>query len=283
MSISEEMQIIELTSDDVEAGLMLSAEAGWNQITDDWRLFVEAGRTVGFRDPSGILIATAAALPYEGPFGYVSMVLVTTSWRRRGLATRLVDRCVDVLQNLELTPVLDATPAGQEVYSRQGFIPLFGLDRWEALLQLAPAVAVQETEAEADLPDVAHLVDLDAEAMGARRPLLIRNFANRRDTRTIMKETGDGFAMIRRGRQAFQLGPLVASSESAALELLETTLDPVNGAVFLDVPIVWERVGDWLRNRGFKIQRSFMRMAFGRAQPFGKPDRLFAAAGPEFG
>ena len=52
---------------------------------------------------------------------------------------------------------------------------------------------------------------------------------------------------------------------------------------FIDVPQRWRRIGQWLGRHGFVIQRSFARMALGRAQPFGDPGRLFAVAGPEFG
>ena len=40
------------------------------------------------------LVATAALLPYTSGNAWISMVLVTADWRRRGLATRLVDACL---------------------------------------------------------------------------------------------------------------------------------------------------------------------------------------------
>ena len=74
---------------------MLSTEAHWNQNEADWRFFLSKGIVFGVRDGAGRLIATAALLPYSSGNAWISMVLVTESWRRRGLATRLVDACLD--------------------------------------------------------------------------------------------------------------------------------------------------------------------------------------------
>ena len=60
----------------------LSDAAGWNQVGDDWALFIEHGRTLGCRDGDGRLIATAAALPYGSRRG-----LGLDGAGRRSLAT----------------------------------------------------------------------------------------------------------------------------------------------------------------------------------------------------
>ena len=46
------------------AAAPLSAEAGWNQTVDDWRLMLEEGEAIGQFGPGGQLVATrpAAAL-----------------------------------------------------------------------------------------------------------------------------------------------------------------------------------------------------------------------------
>ena len=277
MAISDALRITGLDLGDVELGMALSTEAGWNQTGDDWRHFIEDGRTLGCRDAAGRLVASAAALPYDGPFGFIGMVLVTKQFRRRGIATTLVDQCIAELRGLGLTPVLDATGQGAEVYGRLGFLPQFGFDRWEGTVDGSPA------DAEDDRPGLDHLAALDAGAIGATRRGLLGDFLGREGTRLCLAEGGDGFAMLRRGRRALQAGPVVAPSEAAALSLLQRLCAPVRGTVFIDVPSVWQGLASWFAGRGFVIQRSFTRMALGRAEPFGAPQRLFAVAGPEFG
>lgn len=108
--------------------MALSTEAGWNQTADDWRVFLTRGTVFGIRE-AGVLLATAAALPYDG-IGFVAMVLTTATARGRGFATRLLALAVKVLTDAGLVAVLDATPAGRPVYARQGFLPVDDLERW---------------------------------------------------------------------------------------------------------------------------------------------------------
>lgn len=276
MAASEVLHRVELSRDDIDSGMALSTEAHWNQVEPDWLHFITEGKAFGMRDGTGRLVASAAALPYDGPFGYVGMVLVTKDFRRRGIATELVAGCIDALQERRLISVLDATAAGAEVYRKQGFLPQFVFDRWEG-----------RSEGDGEAMDLrvaaAPISTLDASAFGARRKALMDDFLRREDTRCVVPAVGEGFAMIRRGRRAWQAGPVVAARESDALDMVGRLFGTIRGAVFIDVPARWRALGAWLTARGFSIQRSFTRMALGRSKPFGDPGRLFAVAGPEFG
>src|SRR5437588_232764 len=87
-----------------------------------------AVKLFGLRDGRQ-LVATAALLPYSAGNAWISMVLVTASWRRRGVATRLVDACVEAARKRGLTTWLDATPDGATVYGPLGFTPTLQLRR----------------------------------------------------------------------------------------------------------------------------------------------------------
>ena len=104
-------------------------ETHWNQNEADWRFFLEEGIVFGVRADGGQLVATAALLPYSAGNAWISMVLVTESWRRRGLATKLVDTCLNAATRQGLTAWLDATPAGANVYGPLGFTPTLQLRR----------------------------------------------------------------------------------------------------------------------------------------------------------
>src|ERR1039457_3098621 len=108
----DHLAIVQLGADGARDGLLLSEEAHWNQNEADWRFFLTKGTVFGVRDNDGHLVATAALLPYTSGNAWISMVLVTASWRRRGLATKLVDACLAAAAKQGLTPWLDATPAG---------------------------------------------------------------------------------------------------------------------------------------------------------------------------
>ena len=55
------------------------------------------------------------------------------------------------------------------------------------------------------------------------------------------------------------------------------------GAVCFDLMERWRDLGAVARALGLAPQRPFVRMALGRANLPGDPDRLAIAAGPEFG
>src|SRR3954447_134130 len=121
MAAIDHLAIERLGTDDARAALLLSEEAHWNQNEADWRVFLTRGTVFGIRDGDSRLIATAALLPYTSGNAWISMVLVTQNRRRRGLATKLLDACLDAAAKQGLTVWLDATPAGAAVYRPLGF------------------------------------------------------------------------------------------------------------------------------------------------------------------
>src|SRR3954471_6892507 len=125
----DELAIVQLGAEAAREGLALSSEAHWNQNEADWRFFLTEGTVFGIRDGDGRLVGTAALLPYSHGNAWISMVLVAESWRRRGLATKLVDACLERAAAQGLTPWLDATPAGATVYGPLGFKPVLELRR----------------------------------------------------------------------------------------------------------------------------------------------------------
>src|SRR5262249_60274313 len=83
-------EIAPLAATELGDAELLVAEAGWNQTAADWRIFLDLGQVFAVRD-GGRVVATAATLPYQR-FRWISVVLVTKDFRRRGLAGRLVAR-----------------------------------------------------------------------------------------------------------------------------------------------------------------------------------------------
>jgi len=263
---------------DVADALALSDATGWNQSAADWAVFIGHGHVRGRRSADGALIATGAALPYGQGQGWVSMVLVSPAFRHRGLASELLNEGVDWLRQAGLTPVLDATPAGAQVYRRLGFVPGLQFQRWEGMATAASAVAEKLRAA-----DLEHIATLDAAASRVGRRFLLQDFLSRPGTQARMSPDGSGFVISRAGRRATQLGPLVATDECAALALLSVALDAIAGPVFLDLPLRWAALADALQQRGFSTQRPFVRMALGDAPALAGSEQLFVVAGPEFG
>jgi GNAT superfamily N-acetyltransferase len=272
MGDTEHLAITQLGAGDVAGGLALSTEAHWNQNEADWLYFLSKGIVFGMRD-RGRLIATAALLPYTADNAWISMVLVTESWRRRGLATRLVDACLNTATKLGLTSWLDATPAGAAVYGPLGFTPTIQLRRLR--LENASGSATPPSAGKID-----ELITCDISAMGFDRRELLQELGGRPTSRVV--SSGDAMALVRDGRTARHIGPLFATTPKDALALVTNIVASERGTVLIDAVANQNQFLNGLTDSGWIIERPFQRMRFGRATTQGA-ELPFAVAGPEFG
>jgi len=276
-----------LTGAHLPGCLALSRAANWNQNEADWRLMLEVGRGWGISLADGTLAATTIALPYGG-FAWVSMVLVLPSERRRGYATRLLRTALADLARHGQTPILDATPAGREVYVQEGFRDTWGFRRFQldgpvtALERAAPVRPLRESDWPA-------LLALDARAFGASRERLLRALAARLPAAALVAEENGALAghlLGREGREARQLGPLVARSSGAARALLAEALARVPPPLYLDLVDREPGIAAWLESLGFRFQRPFTRMVHGAGEAPAAPGDaalVVCPAGPELG
>jgi GNAT superfamily N-acetyltransferase len=274
MAATEPIDIVELGVGDAQAGLVLSTEAGWNQNEADWRFFLAQGIVFGVRAGTR-LVATAALLPYSAGNAWISMVLVTPNFRRRGIATKLVDVCLDVAKRRRLTTWLDATPAGATVYGPLGFMPTLQLRR----LRLEKSHGAKATQP-LSAGSLDALATRDSRAMGFDRRTLLSEFAARSGSRIVSDNRA--MALVRDGRAARQIGPLLADHADQALGLVDAIVGSESGHWLIDVVHSQNEFLDGLVRAGWNIERPFQRMRFGRATVL--PAQLpFAVAGPEFG
>jgi GNAT superfamily N-acetyltransferase len=274
MAAIDHLAIVTLGADDARDGLLLSAEAHWNQNEADWRFFLTKGTVFGIRDGDH-LIATAALLPYTSGNAWISMVLVTQDWRRRGLATKLLDTCLEAAAKQGLTTWLDATPAGATVYAPLGFMPTLELRR----LRLAGSAGTAATKLAPD-GNLDEMIARDRRAIGFDRSALLRELG-RRPGSQLTSHRG-AMAVIRDGRTARQLGPLFADNTAAATALAETIVQSETGPVLIDVVSDHTEFLKNLTTSGWTIERPFQRMRFGRTTTQ-DPAPPFAVAGPEYG
>ena len=254
--------------------LALSQAANWNQNEADWRLMLAIGRGWGL-SIGQTLVASTLVLPY-GSFAWISMVLVLPEHRRKGHASRLLRIAIDDLRGSKLTPILDATPAGREVYRHEGFADTWTFRRL-ALAQSQPALNGRAGRA----ISWRNALELDREAFGGDREWILRALQQRLPQCALGMR--DGFVLGREGREAHQIGPLVARDESTALALLDHALSAAPAPVYVDVVDHAPRLQESLLARGFVLQRAFTRMVYGAGPAPGKEKLVYLVAGPELG
>ena len=272
-----------MTLADIDDGLRLSGAAGWNQRSEDWRFLLEAnpGRfVVAMRN--GRVIGSGGAVCYGTALAWVCMILVDPSERGHGIGSRIVTGVLDRLSDIRAVG-LDATPLGQGVYARLGFVETSRLVRLEA-----PPTAGEEDESPVRplVPgDFDSVLAVDRSVFGADRSDLLRAAALRAPAFVALRDgVVAGYCLGRDGARSRQIGPVVAPDLELAASLVVTSLVSDQGQpVVVDAPA--DRA-DWLallREFGFEEKRPLVRMFRGGVRPPGLPERVWAICGPEFG
>jgi ribosomal protein S18 acetylase RimI-like enzyme len=284
---------------DIPSGLALCRASRWNQTERDWQAFLTAapdGALVAVEN--GKVIGSVATLPY-GPFAWISMVLVDPAARQRGVGMLLLNRGLALIPET-VAARLDATPAGEGLYRKLGFVAEYGLAR----LFLEPASPKQseggpaspkQSEGGTDttrvrpltLSDWPAIHEMDRRAFGAPRASLLERLAEEApEYAWVADHSGrlKGYLLGRHGHLREHLGPLIADTPNTAGRLLDACLMAhPDRAVFMDVP---DDQRSWRVNlaaRGFAIERPFLRMHRGPLTTPGQPAHVYAITGPEFG
>ncbi|MCP4512974.1 MAG: GNAT family N-acetyltransferase, partial [Fuerstiella sp.] len=131
MTDSESVVVRAMREDDLADADRLRAVAGWNQMPADWLRILRY-------QPDGCFVATISdavvgtvtttsyphhvAIGEPVPLAWIGMMLVHPDQRRKGIASALMRRSVDYLNESGVQCIkLDATPVGEPVYARLGF------------------------------------------------------------------------------------------------------------------------------------------------------------------
>lgn len=277
MGNTNDVQPVEMSDRHIGDAMELVTEAGWNQCAQDWQMMLSAGRGFGFKDGSGKLIASAMVLPYGSQIGWIGMVLVTKSHQRKGLAGRMMAKAVRILEEAGLVPGLDATPAGEPVYLKQGFNPGFSFHRWNRI----GSQSRNDVGSRSGDVDIAKIQHLDRAGFGAPRPDLLENIIQRGHP-VAVTDDDTGFALSRAGRIADQIGPIIAQDETAAIKLFDQQLSRLKGDVFVDIPDAHVALTAHAEAVGFTRQRPFRRMLRNTNSQV-DPGAIYALFGPEMG
>jgi ribosomal protein S18 acetylase RimI-like enzyme len=264
--------------------------SGWNQTAQDWGVFFSCGTIYVVRDSGGRIVASGAVLPMgESRPGYlasltgrgvawISMILVRPESRGRGVARSVFEQCMRDIAGQGRIVMLDATPQGEPLYAQFGFEALWRLTRWRREARAATGPALSLTK-----PDLDTLSELDQEALGFARKRVLGELLGRPDSRYVRQALG--FAIVRSGRIADHIGPLVATDEPTAVAVMRQAAAALSGPVFIDVPDERPLLRQALVEAGFTPQRGFARMALAVAEqriPRGQTHFIHAIAGPEF-
>ncbi|MDF1814986.1 MAG: GNAT family N-acetyltransferase [Verrucomicrobiales bacterium] len=266
-----------LHQDDLDFAESLVEIAGWNQLRSDWlRLLSYEPEGCFLIKVDGIPAGTATTTTYGDDLGWIGMVLIHPDYRRRGLATALLNHCVTWLLDKKAVGCvkLDATPDGMKVYEKLGFTAEYELSRW---------IGRSIDGKSEDRPGHANPVkgNLDQKAFGADRRKYLERLA---EDSFATSFSAHAFGMVREGRIANYLGPVVSQDACEAVEVIKSLLrTEKQSSVIWDIPEDNHRAVDLAEELGFKRQRRLIRMWTGPNRIDESVEMQWAIGGPETG
>lgn len=272
-----------LAAADVPFGLRLTQASEWNTTPVDWQRALDL-------EPGGCFLAacdgtpagTATACVFDD-VAWIALVLVDAAFRGRGIGTALMTHTLAYLDARGIRSVcLTATPLGQPIYEKLGFVGEYRLTRFEGVPTAGNHVAGVERVGPADLDELA---GLERTTTGIdRRRLLARQYAEERDAARLVRRGGRvaGFLLVRAGARATYLGPCLADAEAGPLLLADALYRHAGRPVFLDVPVEHAAAAAFAEGCGLTRQRSLYRMWRGPVVA-GSLRGLWSSWGPEKG
>ena len=278
----ERLEIRLLFESDIPAAMKLKEAAGWNQTEADWRRLIKL-------EPDGCfaavendqLVGTTTTTTYEDDLAWIGMVLVDPQYRRRGIATRLLETAVAYLEGKVTVIKLDATAEGNPVYEKFGFKTESLVERWRGSVK-SRSIAHEDMAI-----DLNALLGLDRRAFSADRSRLIKSLIDdsRMSPVLVKDESGSlaGYALARAGTKEVYIGPVVSTDTTHVENLFDRSLGQLSGSsVYIDFSNECGVSSSVLADRGFVKERDLIRMSLGsrsvRTSTF-----VIAIAGPEIG
>ncbi|SDG28011.1 Acetyltransferase (GNAT) family protein [Dyadobacter soli] len=299
---------------DIPFGMQLVQQAGWNQLEADWHRALAlhpegcflaelatgvagSGAPVAGAPAAGPPVAGApvAGTPAAGaPVGtvttcifgrvaWIAMVLVDIAARNQGIGQKLMERAISHLDDLGIdTQRLDATVLGKGLYEKLGFQEEYEVVRMKGIAKMHGGLddeAMPWTQ-ETSVPPI---LDLDFRITATRREPFLNALLRSNTFYYSMFEDDLAYAGSRKGRNAVQLGPAIASTPEAGRQICDAMLHHFNGLpVFVDIPAPNKAALRWAKSNGLEEQRRFVRMYRGQKLN-DTPESMWASSGPEKG
>jgi ribosomal protein S18 acetylase RimI-like enzyme len=285
---STEFQLRPMERTDIPAGMRLKEAAKWNQLEQDWELFLESSQTGSLvAEYRGKIVGTVTSVNYSRRFSWIGMLLVDPSTRRMGLGTTLLKEAMRLSADYG-TIRLDATPQGKLLYDTLGYKDEYYLNRYQINeCNIADLPDPDQACTKMTQNDLEQVIQFDQEIFGAARPGILQSLFNMGPNYAWILPSNDrlsAFCLGRPGSNFEQIGPLIAHDYKSASRLLLHALRNCHGKpVILDIPDDQKDFRSLAEDLGFSIQRPFIRMYLGDHPYRGIPKYQFTIAGPEIG
>lgn len=230
-------RIRNLSRTELELAIDWAAAEGWNPGLHDAGLFY-LGDSEGFfaGEIDGRIVAVGSAVCYDNSYAFCGLYIVAPEFRGKGLGLALTKARLEYCGNRNVG--IDGVLENVEIYRRVGYRP-FHLNRrfqTEAQFRDFDSKSIQP------ISD-AHIADIliyDRLCFPADREAFLRAWIGQPHGRALVYCLGNqvrGFAIRRKCRLGYKVGPLFADNLEIARELFIALQADIQGeTLFLDVP-----------------------------------------------
>ena len=274
-----EFHIRAMTPEDIPLGMRLKTQAGWNQLEADWRRFLVLAPDSSFvGEWGGHPIATTIVFDFSGT-AWLAVVLVDAQFRNRGIGSQMIAHALRWAEHQGILVMrLDATALGKPVYEKQGFQTLFEITRYQG----SPNLRQEQPSGIQEAATSETLAVLDQQCLGVARAKLHAALFRGPGTMSYLLPN-QGYAIVRPGANAFQVGPVVANNPEAGIALLRHAAYHCAGKnTYIDIPRQNLSARRFVESIGLAPQRVLYRMQRGEST-LGPVEPVFASSGPEKG
>lgn len=290
------IEIRRMTIDDVQLGLKLTRQAGWNQTESDWLRFIKLEPEGCFvAELGGRSVGTTTTCVFDR-IAWIAMVLVDVNARGKGVGTELLKYSLNYLEAGKVRTVrLDATSVGQPIYEKLGFVPEYQLARFACRDLASPSEPRREGIAPSGrrrpavtkaTPEIfASIIEFDKWMTGTNRAKMLSRLFEEFPEDIHALWHGDkieGFIVTRPGANAIHIGPCVATIDAGSALLSDALNRCAAESVFIDIPLDNADAVRVAESSALRIQRYFMRMSRGERVK-DNIKALWASSGPEKG
>ncbi len=254
-----------MTEADLPSAYGLTQAANWAHRLEDWQLLYRVG--CGFvAHENGAMVGSGLCWKFGTMHAALGMIVVSPQRQGKGIGRELMNLILAELG--ARCTMLTATPAGQPLYEKLGFVPIGMVIQHQGTMQrttpltLAPGERLRPVVA-SDLPE---MVTLLQRALGMPRDDVMAQVLDVADG-VLLEKDGKalGFSIVRRFGRGHMIGPVVAPDTERAKALI-AHWSHAHADCFVRVDVTGDSgLSDWVDSLGLVTGEPGVRMVRGQA------------------
>lgn len=227
-----------MTEEDLAAASGLSKVLGWPHRLEDWEFMLRLGHGLVATLESGEIIGTILWWSFGERYATMGLIIVNGAWQGHGIGTSLLTTVRRLLPGRSIS--LNATPAGQPLYEKLGFVPTGIVEQHQGNGVSYPIIALDAGQRMRPVVqyNLADLITFDNAATGMDRAALVEELVQNAKGVVIDTEEGiRGYSFCRRFGWGWLIGPVAATTPEQAKALISHWIGTHGGKfIRIDTP-----------------------------------------------